>query len=148
MNKDKKVTINPLPSMSYPSYDERETAKREFYSEYPTLDDPWLRAMLILHKMCWAHYWRTMEAMRDLGAGKKRAEMKQIFGKDYKEGKEVSLYEYASHWLYNEQFRDDMFSADSEVLKVLKDLWGIVPKKHPMLAIGDTYYRNPSERCR
>ena len=123
--------IKPVPDEEYPDYHTREQVKHDFYSEYPnaTLEE---KAWLIVHKLIWAHYWRSRPYVEDYG----KRFLKKIYGNKYYPGRELEFDTYANHWLGAE-----VFLPDEKILKKIEKNWGYKPEKHPLFAKGHSSYQ-------
>ena len=120
----------------YPSYDEREKAKKQFYL---LLNEPnaslWEKGSGMLHWQIWSHYWRAREALED--STRPKTFLKKIRGSNYYPGYVLDIDHYAENWLWS---MGD-YEPFCEFVKEVEKQFCYKPVKNKYMRKGEVYYR-------
>lgn len=126
--------MNQILGEKYPTYEEREDAKREGWHEIRNSDSVQKKAWYFLNRIIWAHYWRAREDVEQ--KKNKRSFLRAIRGKKYYPLYTLDIDHYTQHWLWANQE-----SVSPEVMKAIKEIYFYEPEENKFLPKGYTQYQ-------
>lgn len=116
-------------------YHVREKIKNEGWDLYNNKRNPvQKRAHGLLDGVIRAHYWRAREAL-DNGS-RPRTKLRRILGIRYTSSSELSMSDYANHWLFSNGDRYDKY-----VIDYIKETHGYFEEESQYMPKGHSYYK-------
>lgn len=117
----------------YPTYQEREDAKRVGWKKIEETQDAVIKAYVFMHYIVWSHYWRAREAIES--SPKPKSFLRKIRGSKYYKHYTLDIDHYTKHWMWA---NSKLLSED--VLLAIEDRFGYEPEENKLLPEGHTNY--------